>query len=342
MSSVPEAILRARMRTEETVEKLRAALESRVDTNAIIGDHTTLILTGSGGRGEMSVGSDLDGYVVRVETTLDGEHDAALLSATTGALKGLGLPKLDREGAFLKMRSADSLVDHLGSPHDDSTGALTTRMLFLLEGRPLLGEVAYEALEQRVQAAYRNAANVPAEEFQPYFLINDVVRYWRTVLLNHEDRLRTKKRELIDEGMEGEALERSLLAHRRYRTQKLRFPRCTTCFSAIGAILAILRDAPGLDEETERQLFAKTPMERLEYVAEIAADTADRVQRMLALYAAFLERNDHPKRELIAQLTEDESYGKAVSNAGRAFTEEMFLLLQHLGQGGPLYRQLII
>lgn len=153
----------------------------------------------------------------------------------TDALLEIGLPKLDRGGEFLAMKTASALVDEMGSADDDHGNAFTIRMLFLLESQPLIGESAYDELFRLVSGAYRSTAKQHAEDFLPFYFVNDVVRYWRTVLLNHEDRLRSKAEELAEKGTLEADLDEELLAHRRYRSQRLRFPRYLSCFSSLAS-----------------------------------------------------------------------------------------------------------
>jgi hypothetical protein len=342
---LPTIIAESAASTEETVDALRESIMGVLggDAPAVIGDHTTFILTGSGGRGEMTEGSDIDGYVVRVHGEPDPEHDQLLLAATRAALEELKLPELDRGGEFLAMTTASSLVDCLGSADDDHTNALTTRMLFLLEGRPLVGEGAFRALSKHVQNTYRSTAKEHADDFLPFFLVNDIIRYWRTVLLNHEDRLRQKRAELAKHGLSGDALDETVLAHRKYRSQKLRFPRCLTCFSALAYVLAMApTDDDSISESDEQEMFDLTPMERMQRIAETRSHAKERVEAMIEMYAGYLARSSGEKAELIERLLKDDPFARETSSEGLRFTEEMFHLIQELGNGSRLHRQMLI
>lgn len=342
---LPASTVARRAATDDVVKALRDSIDSKLGESGkeVLGEDTTFILTGSAGRGEMTEGSDVDGYVIRLDRPLDSDHDDALLRATIAALAEQDLPPLDREGAFLAMKRASALVDCLGSAEDDHSNALTIRMLFLLESRPLVGETAYDAVYRRVRAAYRGTATGHEDDFLPFFLVNDIIRYWRTVLLNHEDRLRTKRFELAEEGLEGTKLSARLLAHRRYRSQKLRFPRCATCFSALAYLLAL---APGDDDsvspEEEEEMFLRSPLERLRGVADKQPTVTDRVQTLVDLYARYLDRSMGDKLALIDRFEHDSDFASVVSSDGQRFTEEMFLLIQDLGQGNRLHRQMLI
>lgn len=334
--------------TAKTIKLLGASIQDELgnEFDSVFGDHTTFFVTGSAGRGEMTEGSDIDGYVVRVDGTANRYHDALILVATTKSLKSASLPPLDRSGEFLAMKSAPEVVDRLGSEQDDHTNAFTLRMLFVLESKALMGHAAYEKLFQVVSHAYRGTVKQHQHDFLPFFLVNDIIRYWRTLLLNHEDRLRKKRGELEQKNgnkLTESELEALLLAHRRYRSQKLRFPRCLSCFSTLACFLALApKDSDSISPEQEFEVFNMTPAERLAFVAELQPKQRTRVHRLLELYAAYLERTSAPKRETLRRLQTDSSFQKSCSTGGADFGEEMFHLIQELGNASRLHRQMLI
>ncbi len=332
-----------RSKTDATIEALRTHMLAAMDPSLAARFETdmTYVATGSAGRGEMGEGSDLDGYVIYLgDDPLGDRYDATLLALTEHALATRGLPPLDRDGSFLKLTTVEDLTSHLGSPRDDVSGALTIRMLFLLESFPLLGEDAYEQLMTRVIAAYRDPLSGHVTNFQPFMLVNDIVRFWRIVLLNHEDRLRQKGLELAS--ADGD-VEETLLAHRRYRSQKLRFPRCITCFSTLAYLLAITpNENSEVTVDDERTMFGLPPIRRLERVGELVPAQAERIGAMLDLYARYLERTDEGKAALTARLQADSALAREVSGEGQEFTRLMFELIQELGGGRRLHRQMLV
>ena len=216
-------------------------------------------------------------------------------------------------------------------------------MLFLLESKPLMGDTAYERLFEIVSEAYRNTAAQHADDFLPFFLVNDIIRYWRTLLLNHEDRLRKKHVELENDGVTGEELAGTLLAHRKYRSQKLRFPRCLICFSTLAYLLALApSDEDRISAEDERKMFSLTPIERLRAVGEIRPRTSDQTEAMIALYALYMKRTSETKKEVVSRLGADPEFARATSEGGLQFTKQMFHLIQDLGNGNRLHRQMLI
>ncbi|MEE9383633.1 MAG: nucleotidyltransferase domain-containing protein, partial [Nannocystaceae bacterium] len=167
---------------------LRDTLGNRYDD--FIGNHTFIYATGSCGRGEMGKGSDLDAYVVSDAADL-GKDCKVLQEAIKRANTAANLPPLDGDGKHIKAIAASELIDRLGAPEDDTSedGVFTKRMLLLLESRVILGEPAYDQVIEKVIKAYWKNEELHRANYQPFVLVNDIVRWWRIVLLNHESRV---------------------------------------------------------------------------------------------------------------------------------------------------------
>lgn len=67
-------------------------------------------------------------------------------------------------------------------------------MLLILESRALLGASFYEKAVSDVIAEYWRDYEQNSTEFLPVFLINDVLRFWKTLCLNYEDRTNEARR----------------------------------------------------------------------------------------------------------------------------------------------------
>jgi predicted nucleotidyltransferase len=339
----PDIIQVRRANTTALLESVRAALLDALggERDEALGTHTTVYVTGSCGRGDMGTASDLDPYVVRVDsavsTTAPSEKAAkAIASALRTAVERVALPELDHDGDYARLVTAESLFDYLGSPTDDETGALTKRMLLLLESRPLVNNEAYDRLlAKTINAYWRNEAYHPTD-YLPFILVNDIVRYWRIVLLNHESRLQEKSRKSSLSPDDEMAL-------RRYSSYKLRVPRCLSCFSALAYLLSLTpTDEAHVKREDIIRMSGMSPIERLEDLrgnSNAPATTLDALQR---LYVAYLERTNGGKTELTDRLRNDQTTVRAVSLDGREFTRHMFNLIQTLGGGRALHRAIVV
>jgi hypothetical protein len=74
----------------------------------------------------------------------------------------------------------------LGCASDNSLNAFTARMLLLLESQPVSDETVYTRLRQRIVGFYYRDFDDHNETFLPTFLLNDILRFWRTLTLNYE------------------------------------------------------------------------------------------------------------------------------------------------------------
>jgi hypothetical protein len=330
--------------TDRVVQQVEQSLRTEFgdEHDSLIGDHTCIYATGSCGRGEMGVGSDLDAYVVRVTDHVSSAE--TMKAAVMRANHAAGLPALDNEGRYLEMVSANQILDLLGSPRDDSEGVLTKRILLLLESRVLLGEAAHQILVDRVIDAYWTNERLHPRDYLPYMLVNDIVRYWRIVLLNHESKLRKHE---IEIGRAGEISvaqrDAIMLAERRYRSYKLRLPRCLTCFSALTYFLALTPTEPAhVSKDDVRHMIKLTPVERLRQLPGMVGRDLPKVRELLDVYRCYLERTNVSKQQLTHQLLHDDQVQQDVPREGRKFTELMFQLVQELGGGRPLHRHMLV
>ena len=306
------------------------------EREAIIGARTAVYVTGSCGRGDVGAASDLDPYVVDLDNRRSDERAAAIGAALTTSAAAAGLEGLDADGSYAELVDAESLFQSLGDPKDDETGALTRRMLLLLESRPLENSDAYEQLLALTLDEYWKNEKEHPDDYLPIVLVNDIVRYWRILLLNHESRIRKKiKKDQLSKGDE--------IALRRYSSYKLRVPRCLSCFSALAYLLSLTpTESAHIKREDVLRMVRMTPIERLEHLRAVAPGEAGRLDTLRELYAAFLEKTDGGKTALTDRLKEDESDVKAVSDGGKEFTKQMFELIQSLGGGRTLHRAIVV
>jgi len=302
--------------------------------------NTTVYVVGSAGRLEMGGGSDLDPYIV---TGVGSEGSASadgmeLLSALRESIRAAGLPDLDADGEHAEPVTAASLVGHLGDPSDDSSGAMTKRILLLLESQPLVHPEAYNRLIAACVDAYWKNEHGHEHNYLPIVLVNDIVRYWRTVLLNHESRIGVKLAKDVAGKTEDE------VALRRYSSFKLRIPRCLSCFSALLYLLRLTdRDDRGVTRDQVVAMVRQTPLERLECLRGFSTSVDRGIQTAKERYLEYLEIANAGKPELLRQLAKsDGPLAHRVSTCGNAFTEAIFQLVQEVGGGRPLHRAIVV
>ena len=111
----------------------------------------------------------------------------------------MSFPKFTNDGKYLEILFADEMLSSLGGRQDDHMNYFTSRMLLLLESHPVLNKDAYYSITKKVIRSYFRDFDYYPDTFRPTFLINDIIRFWKTLCLNYEyDRNRLNAQELDD------------------------------------------------------------------------------------------------------------------------------------------------
>lgn len=179
------AIRDARAKTEELVLRLRGALEGLTDANS------SIVVTGSLGRGEASDNSDVD-WVLLVDGPSDPAH-ARLSREINRRIREAGFKDVGPTATFGNMVVSHDLVHYIAGTRDTNEN-LTRRILLLSESRALTNEVVRERVIRNVLARYVMHDRSVWNKFGrydpiPHFLVNDMVRYWRTVTSDYASKM---------------------------------------------------------------------------------------------------------------------------------------------------------
>ena len=141
---------------------------------------TAVVMFGSWGREELTPLSDDDWAVLA-----EGDPERAL-SAAREVLGG-DEREPGKQQQFGVAFSPQELVDNIGLDADTNAN-LTRRMLLLLESRAVVGAGAHRRGLEKVLHAYLGRG---VRDYQPpRFLLNDLVRYWRTICVDFEGKRR--------------------------------------------------------------------------------------------------------------------------------------------------------
>lgn len=165
----------------ESQDFLRARIDATLPVN--------ILVLGSVARDEGTAASDLD-YLVVMHALL--EDPASGVREVIEAMEELRrdlLPLGDpgQTGLFGRLIAAQDLVERIGL-QDDSNENHTRRILLLTESRSLLSEELYDRLLRAVIRRYL-ADYLEPKEGVPRFLLNDVLRYWRTLAIDYQAKL---------------------------------------------------------------------------------------------------------------------------------------------------------
>ncbi len=172
----------ARVETDRRLLERRdriAALE--VDGNA------TIVLMGSWGRREITRESDDDFMVLFEGEPADSARPS--IEDVAGALGGRPPGPEEIFGSHVLL---DDLRAKIGRD-EDTDANLTRRMLLMLESVAICGERVHADARRALIAGYLDA-NV-RDYRPPRFLVNDLIRYWRTIAVDFEGKMRARKGE---------------------------------------------------------------------------------------------------------------------------------------------------
>ena len=351
----PSGLLaKLRTSTKEQIDSFRSALLSELrpdEKDDIFGGHTCLYAVGSAGRMEMSPHSDFDLFVVRTPLKSKSRIDEVRLqSALVRVHRDLKILEPSNDADFLGMHSSVNFVERLGEPRDDTENTFTARMLLLLESTPIYGQSVYDQVIDSAINAYWTNIEYHQDDYQPFCLLNDVVRYWRNLLLNYEwktaDKLRKLDRERASNEMSDEEHERrrkELESDKWRRSCRLRFARCLTCYGTIAWLLAEARTTNNVSRAAFGEAVRLTPLDRLRRAAELhdSADSKEIFARLEKAYVHFLQTFAASKSDLLVKLGQRE-FRKEQLDGADAFGDNLFEFIQGLGQGNKLYRYLVI
>jgi predicted nucleotidyltransferase len=237
-------------------------------------DYVSVFAAGSLGRFETGRKSDLDVFLLGrdkedshlTDRPISRLDEIRLLSKLININASLKLPQFSGDGSYLKVHSVKRIVSSTGDANDDSENLFTTRLLLLLESKAIWNDKLRENAIESVLANYFKDGK-GKKDFRPLFLLNDILRYWRTLCLNYE---------------------RDRVTSRRWwkKNLNLKFSRKLTVFSTVLAILTRY-----VSTEIEfKAVIERVPLERLALSLDALGDMSfiDRFKLFLDDYESFL------------------------------------------------------
>jgi hypothetical protein len=250
-------------------------------------DTTALVVFGSLARREWTNGSDVD-WTFLVNGPSDPEHFRLVVLIGERIRENFKEP--GQTETFGTLTSSHELVHHIGGD-DDTNRNLTRRILLLLESCSIFGKLERDKVIRAVLQRYLVCGpGVPDSDdlrfSVPRFLLNDVVRLWRTFAVDYA----AKKWQRADKGW---AL----------RNAKLRIPRkltfakgllmCLDCelLSAESPWTNVGSPKQGMVEEQLvngcAELIDLTPLDMLSRVLT-ALNSTDTAKQILVAYDDYL------------------------------------------------------
>lgn len=177
------ALDQASVTTEQQLARFRDDLDESLSETPGIG----VVLTGSFARGEVVPDSDCD-FLVIVTEVAEPHHVPRTVHAMKTLVEEHEYEPPGDQGVFGDFALAAELMARIGLDGDSNTN-LTRRILLLFESVAVFGDGALETARDLllVRYCYDYHPEVRAKDTLPStarFLLNDLVRYWRTVTVD--------------------------------------------------------------------------------------------------------------------------------------------------------------
>ena len=272
-----------------------------------------IYVTGSFGRHEASEYSDLDLFFIRTDEPTHADMSRiqkTLMDALIRKCREMEFPEFSGDGEYLEVHRLQDMQENLGGRSDDYENLFTARLLLLLESLPIHNDQLYEKALQDITESYFRDYPDHEEDFRPTFLVNDILRFWKTLCLNYEH----SRNSLAVDGTDGQ---KSAL-----RNLKLKFSRMLTCFSLV-IPLAVARTSIGPQECVS--LIQERPLDRLKNAAT-ASKRPELWETLSGDYCWFLELTGQSRDSVLDWIGSRDNREQAFDRAKR-FGHTMYELL---------------
>lgn len=301
--------------TEFSDERL-AQLANALDGIDLKG--ANVVANGSFARREASQLSDLDYFLLFPAIIHDDDADQ-VVSSVRAIVEGIVGKQPSPDGAFGTWIRMNEMQSQIGGD-DDTNRRFTRRVLFLTEGYAVGRENLFR--EQKEALIERYVQNGITDHQLALFLLNDIVRYYRTVCVDFEYKT-------FEQGKEWGL-----------RNIKLIFSRKLLYYAGILMVAETYQRTLGEKREILSQLMDLTPLQRISALCGHNADKA------LSEYDHFLEEISTPRtREILSSVRRDgdrPEIFRRLKNTGHHFSIHLLgALTNTYSDGHPIHRALV-
>lgn len=316
----------------ERLAALRTDLAERLDRSldSSASNKIAIYATGSLARLEANSHSDLDAFFYVLGTAekdrLNTVDEVCVFHNVICASREISFPDFSNGGEYLHFQYLDDVVDNIGSRQDDYINGLTSRMLLILESKYIYNQQNYIDSKTKVVERYFADFHDHRKEFRPIFILNDVLRFWRTLCLNYEHGR---------EWRNGDRLDR---ARGHLKNLKLRFSRLLICYSFVAALL---NRGPALTKDDVLAVSDETPIDRLRALACSDSSCSATIEELLSHYAWFLREMDREKDAALSWISDEPTRIDAFAR-GENFAKIMASLVTDVANKHGYTRYLVI
>lgn len=279
----------------------------------------SIFVVGSYARREASKNSDFDYLIFKGPKKLRKAETTDL--KIRNVLDQLSIAQPSAGGAFGDFCcDQDDFLANIGG-HNETNKSLTRRMLLVLESDSVTDEVVL--INLRNQIIERYVSKKMTEHGLARFLLNDLVKFWRTMCVDFEYKT-------VEDGKDWGI-----------RNIKLAFSRKLIFFSGVLAVAETAQRQATKKQEILASLFQMTPIERIQHVCGATSEAA------LESYDRFLEMlEDKRKRAKFSMVTMDRathtSEFRDLKNEAQHFSWHLARLLEQFYPAShPIHHALV-
>ena len=284
--------------TDHKLVEIRSSLEELPLGDAIV------LVCGSFARREASEHSDID-YVMVTNGT---DAYPGLGNGVSSAIGNIVPNNPSKDGAFGGPVNRSEILDNIGGDND-SNHNITRRILFLLEGEWLFNEEGLRSFRREILRRY--IRREMTDHQLALFLLNDIIRYYRTVAVDYEFKI------------SGNGVPKPWAI----RNIKLVFSRKLLYASGLFSIAMTADRARDKKIEILEDLFSRPVMERMKTICGEA-----RMEPVMESYNRFLKfLGDSANRthlETLERSERDDERFREIKNEGHHFTRELLKLFE--------------
>jgi predicted nucleotidyltransferase len=175
------------LNAREQARSKREEFKQICERENLLSSDTSIVVFGSLARDEYTSGSDAD-WTLLIDGGANSDH-LRLAQKITSSIKGL-FKAPNATGSFGGMTFSHQLIHNIGGPEDTNANT-TQRILMILESRSIhgAGDAAYSRVLRGILNRYieQEVSHLNREKNGykvPRFLLNDVVRFWRTMAVD--------------------------------------------------------------------------------------------------------------------------------------------------------------